>query len=368
MRRSGLVAVLLCISGLSTRADQVVLKNGDRISGTIVKSDGKTLLIKTEFAGDVAVQWDAITGIESSQPLHLALKDGQTIVGTVKTEAEKFEVAAKETGPVAAPKSSVLTVRNDTEQRTFDEERERLRHPHLTDFWAGLLDTGLSITRGNSSTLSYTLAGKAVRDTPKDKFTLYTNAVYGKDSSTSPSRVIAHAIHGGIRGDLNMSERVFVFGFTDFDYDALQHLDLRNVIGGGLGYHVMNTKDTKFDLFAGAGFNQEYFGPYANPALPSGIQPAVTRKSGELVVGEELGTRLNSRTTLSERFSFYPNISNTGNYRTQFDATATTKLKNWLGWQITFSDHYISNPPPLLKGNDLLLSTGLRLSFGKGTL
>ncbi len=38
----------------------------------------------------------------SSQPLHLALKDGQTIVGTVTAADNKFDVATKETGPVAA--------------------------------------------------------------------------------------------------------------------------------------------------------------------------------------------------------------------------------------------------------------------------
>jgi hypothetical protein len=62
-------------------ADQVTLKNGDRLTGSIVKSDAKTLLIKTEFAGEVNVQWDAVSGMMSSQPLHLALKDAQTIVG-----------------------------------------------------------------------------------------------------------------------------------------------------------------------------------------------------------------------------------------------------------------------------------------------
>jgi len=34
---------------------------------------------------------------------------------------------------------------------------------------------------------------------------------------------------------------------------------------------------------------------------------------------------------------------------------------------VTFSDRYISNPPLGLKGNDLLLSTGFRLTFGKET-
>lgn len=87
-----------------------------------------------------------------------------------------------------------------------------------------------------------------------------------------------------------------------------------------------------------------------------------------MVLGEEFDAKVNNRTTLTERFALYPNVSNTGDYRFQFDATAATKLKSWLGWQITYSDRYLSDPLTGLKKNDLLLLTGLRLTFGKGTL
>ena len=76
------VVVLLCPQLL---ADQVVLKNGDRLTGSIVNSDGKTLTLKSEFAGEVKIQWDAVTEITSSQPLYLTGKDGQVLVGNVKT-------------------------------------------------------------------------------------------------------------------------------------------------------------------------------------------------------------------------------------------------------------------------------------------
>ena len=118
----------------SGRADQVTLKNGDRLTGTIVKSDAKTMLIKTELAGEVNVQWDAVTTIVSSQPLHLGLKDGQTVVGTVATADGKFAVATKTAGEVTAPKEAVVTVRNDDEEKSYDAEMDRLRNPHLTDF------------------------------------------------------------------------------------------------------------------------------------------------------------------------------------------------------------------------------------------
>jgi len=360
VRRSAILLVLACVCVMTAKADQVTLKNGDRLTGTIVKSDAKTLLLKTEYAGDVNLQWDSVAAITSTQPLHLALRDGQTVVGPVSTKDEKFDVVTKETGEVAASKEAVVAVRNDAEQKAYDDQVERLRHPHLTDFWSGLLDTGLSVTRGNSATLTYTLSGKAARVTDRDKISLYTTAIYASDDTTPPSRTTAHAIRGGVRGDLNVSEKIFVFGFTDFEYDQFQHLDLRNVLGGGFGYHVIKAPNTQFDVFGGGAFQQEYFSP-----IPPTV-PAVTRKSGEIVLGESFNAKLNARTTIGETFSLYPNISDTGNYRFTFDLTAATKLKSWLSWQVTYSDRYLSDPLPGLKKNDLLLSTGLRLTFGKG--
>jgi len=164
VRQFVLISLFLCLCATAAQADQLTLKNGDRLTGSIVKSDAKTLLLKTDFAGDITLQWEAVTSIVSSQTLHLALKDGQTIVGTVTTNDGKFEVATKETGPVAAAKDAVIGVRDDAEQKAYDDQIDRLRHPHLTDFWSGLLDTGLNLTRGNSEALTYSLAGKAARE------------------------------------------------------------------------------------------------------------------------------------------------------------------------------------------------------------
>jgi putative salt-induced outer membrane protein YdiY len=375
VRRSIFVAWVWCFFAVSVMADQVTLKNGDRLTGTIVKSDAKTLLIKTEFAGDVSVQWEAVSGIVSTQTLHLALKDGQTIVGMVNTTENKFEVATKETGPVSASKDAVTAVRNDAEEKAYVEQVERLRHPHLTDFWSGLLDTGLSDTRGNSESLTFSMAAKAARVTDSDKITAYTSVIYSKSLVNGVTSTTAHDIRGGVRGDLNVSAKTFVFAFTDLEYDAFQHLDLRNVLGGGFGYHAIKTKNTSFDIFGGGSFDQEYFAAYSlvttNPTPPpptiTTTVASNTRKSGEAVIGETFNSKINGRTTLSETFSLFPNVSITGNYRMQFDISAATKLKNWLGWQISYSDRYITNPPTGLKGNDQLLSTGLRLTFGKGT-
>jgi len=259
-------------------------------------------------------------------------------------------------------------IRSDSEQAAYDKAQERLQHPRLGDFWSGTLDTGLSLTRGNSANLSYTLAGRAVRQTERDKIGVYATAVYGKTETTMPSVVTAHQITGGIRGDINVTARWFVFAGTDFNSNALQHLDLQNVVDGGIGAHLIKTKTTAFDVFAGAGYNQEFFGAYTlpNPTPPPATTsfPAVTQRNVEANAGEQFDKKFGSRSTLSETFNYFPNLSGPSGYRYNFNSILSTAISRWLGLQFSLADNYLSNPPTGIKRNDLILSTGLRLSFG----
>ena len=367
-RKSLLLLMTMVLLCPALFADQVSLKNGDRLTGTIVNSDAKTLVLKTEAAGDVTFQWSAIDAITSTQPLHVGLAGGQMVVGPVTTKDGQIQVTTQTAGVVTASKDSVQVIRSDSDQAAYDAAIERLQHPHLGDFWSGTLDTGLSLTRGNSATLSYNLAGRAVRQTDRDKITVYTSAVYGKNDTTSPSQVIAHQITGGVRADINFRPRWFAYAATDFNSNALQNLDLQNVVDGGIGAHLIKTKNTQFDLFAGAGYNQEFFGAYTlpNPTPPPATSSfaAVTQRNAEANAGETFSAKLGSRSTLSETFNYFPNLSGPSGYRYTFNSVVSTAISKWLGWQFSLNDNFISNPPTRIKGNDLLLSTGLRLTFG----
>ncbi len=374
MRRGFLCLCTLLLGGALAHADQVTLKNGDRLTGTIVTGDGKTLLIKTEFTGDVTVQWDAITDIESQQVLNLTLKDGTRLSGKITTVDGKFvamapaAAAPAPTSAAPATKDAIVSVKDNAEQQAADLAAERMAHPKFTYFWSGLFDTGLALTRGNSSTTTFTLATKEVRETPKDKLSVYATYIYGNDDSTPPSRTIANALSAGVRGDLNLSPKLFAFAFANYETNALQNLNLRQVYGGGLGYHIIKTANTTFDVFGGFSYDRDAFGAYTLVGPPPVFYPATNQNSAEVVIGEEFDTKFNKRSALAETFSIYPNLSHTGDYRMQFNSTFSTLLKNWLSWQLTFSDSYISYPPPGLKANDLVLSTGLRVAWGKAKL
>jgi putative salt-induced outer membrane protein YdiY len=193
---------------------------------------------------------------------------------------------------------------------------------------------------------------KMQRATQRDKISIYATSVYATSDTAGESRTTANAIRGGTRYDVNLSERLFTFGFIDLEFDEFQNLDLRNVLGGGLGWHIVKNGRTSFDFFSGGSFNQEYFAD------------DITRKSAELVLGQEFNRTIREGTVFTEKLSIFPNLSDTGAYRLQFDSGISTKLAEWLAWHVTLSDRFQSNPVPGVQKNDVLLTTGVRFAFG----
>jgi small nuclear ribonucleoprotein (snRNP)-like protein len=96
VRLLALLSALFCSSfPVQLLADQVSLKNGDRLTGNVVKADGKTLVLDTDYAGDLNVNWSAIRGMQSAQELHVLLQDGRTVVGPVSGSNGKMQIVTK---------------------------------------------------------------------------------------------------------------------------------------------------------------------------------------------------------------------------------------------------------------------------------
>jgi putative salt-induced outer membrane protein YdiY len=278
-------------------------------------------------------------------------KGGQVIVGPVTTSDNKLAVATKESGSVAVAKGDVTSLRNADEEKKAEAALERLQHPGLADLWAGSLDTGLGLVRGNSESSNFTFGLNAVRATSRDKITVYTNSAFSRSTVNGVTATTAQSIAGGTRYDLNVSDKGFAFGTLDLFNDRFQALDLRTVVGAGGGYHAIKNAQTTFDLLLGGAFDREFFTTF-------------NRSSAEVLLGETFTHKFFASSAFNEALFFYPNLTSTGNYRSTLSLGLVTKLTKLLSWQTSFNDYYLSDPAPGKKTNDLLLSTGLRLTFG----
>jgi putative salt-induced outer membrane protein len=330
-------------------ADQVTLKNGDRVTGKIVKKDGAALTFKSDAFGDVTIPWVKVVQLVSDDPLTVVLPDGKAVLGKVGTTENRLEVATQATKESVAI-ADVGAIRNADEQKAY----ERLQHPGLLNLWAGYADLGVSLARGNADTTNIATGMNATRATRADKVAVYFNQIYSTGKAVDGSSVkTAQATRGGWAYNRNLNQRLFVNLFNDYEYDLFQSLDLRFVIGGGLGYSLIKNEQTQLDLLGGLAYNREKF------------STPLTRNSAEVYWGDNLVHKFSNITALTQSFKMFNNLSELGEYRINFDVGTVTTLKKWLSWQLTVSDRYLSNPIPGRKHNDLLFSTGIRVSFAR---
>jgi putative salt-induced outer membrane protein YdiY len=334
---------------LTAWADQVTLKNGDRVTGKIEKKDGAALTFKSDVFGEVTIPWQNVAQVVSDEPLTVVLPDGKSVLGKVATTENKLEVTTQTTKESVAI-AEVGAIRNADEQKAH----ERLEHPGLLNLWTGYADLGVSFARGNADTTNITTAMNATRETRTDKTSLYFNQIYatGKAADGSSAKT-AQAVRGGWAYNRNLSKRLFLNLFNDYEYDLFQSLDLRFVFGGGLGYSFIKNDQTQLDLLGGADYNHEKF------------STPLTRNSAELYWGDNLLHKFSKTTALTQSFRMFNNMSELGEYRLNFDLGAVTTLKKWLSWQLTVSDRYLSNPIFGHKQNDVLFTTGIRVTFAR---
>ena len=339
------LAAILVFALCANASDFVYLKNGDRITGSVEKLSDAKLLVKSIALGEVKIDVTDVDHITSDKGIAVASGNQNYTAKQVTFADSHANLAVSDTHSVSVPKESVTNV--------YSAENAPVTHESSRwEGWYGSVDAGLSAARGNADTTNVNLGFRASRTTQEDQFTFGANSLFAQSMNTGQTITSANAIHGGARYDRNVSQNAFTFALTNFDSDQLQNLDLRAVIGGGLGLRVAQTERASFNIFTGGSMNDEFFS----------TQP--DRRSGELLTGQELNFKVSPRAGLSQHLMFFPNLTDRGEYRIAFDSTATLKFNSWLGWQSTLSNTYMTNPAPGARNNDLLLTTGIRVMLG----
>ncbi len=315
LRRLTIAAAALLVPA-AFAADQVVLKNGDIITGTILKKDGGTLTLKSEFLGEVHMPWSAVKSVKSDQKMTVALPGGETVAGPVQTSGEVLQVVTPG-APKSAPLSGIVTMRNPAEQQNW----EHLEHPRLYESWAGFFDIGLALARGNARTDTLTTAFNTARVTHQDKLSVYFNQIYGTARADGITATIASAVRGGWSYNRNVSPRLFLTTLNDYEHDRFQNLNLRFVAGAGLGFNAVKRERLILSVTTGADYSRENF------------TENLHRNSAEANFGDDLLYKLFGGSSITQSFRMFPNLTETGAYRMNFDLGRRPRSRN--GWAVT---------------------------------
>lgn len=217
------------------------------------------------------------------------------------------------------------------------------------------LGLGASLASGNTKATNLSLNADAVRATDQNKLSLYGNLQYARSGGTTT----ADQLRLGARYDQNLSAQLFAFGGLDLERNKFANLNLRTQLSAGLGWHVIKSPTTTFDLFGGLGHVSD---TYKAPMVIDG-RSRDSYGYMSLLLGEESTHKLNDSTSFKQRLTLVPNLKNRGEFRANWDAGLAVAMSKAMNLNVGLGFAHNSEPGPGRKATDTLLTTGVSVKF-----
>ncbi len=143
----------------------------------------------------------------------------------------------------------------DTSSPSFQDPQPQVPH------WTGALTLGASWTDGNSQTETINGNFNAQRRGEKDRWTfdLFTNYGNTTDTVTDDTDVTTNNSGGGAKYDYFYSKKSYLFGNGSGKVDHVADLNLRGILGAGVGYQWKETDKLKWGTEVGLSYVDEDF-------------------------------------------------------------------------------------------------------------
>ena len=217
-------------------ADEVILTNGDRFSGTVVSLAGGVLTMDTAY-GQVKIDWKTVSSV--------AVTDA--ILATVGANAPvEVRIAAGD-----AAGRVVLTPGGPTELTQI----AALARPMPAVIVDGGANLGYLMSDGNTEVTSLHADADATIRQRANRYTASAAVNRAEDSGDETAR----NWNLGFNYDRFLTEKLFLNGNAIFTNDRFRDLDLRTALGVGIGYQLLNTARARLTANAGLGWVNENF-------------------------------------------------------------------------------------------------------------
>lgn len=221
--RPAVVAVALAagaLSGNAVAADEIVLKNGSRILGTVTGVRDGVVTVDTEFAGTLKVQQDQVESLSSSEPIVLKLADGTVVEESSLRVEEETLLLASDNAPDATYPLTDLAISNPQPWELGQGYR-----------WKGQISLALEMQRGNTDTDELDYGIESIWRSLEDRYTLRfdgeedeANGIKNAENWTALGKY-DRFLEGPLYWGVNASA----------EHDKFSDLDLRYYVGPYIG-------------------------------------------------------------------------------------------------------------------------------------
>jgi putative salt-induced outer membrane protein YdiY len=236
----GIVVTLLLLALIPYEADAhlVVLKNGDRISGLVVKMQDKKLEIDPEYSStNIIIDWDDVRSITTIRPMSIKLY-----------------------GDVEMPENVGQRVRDRIILNTLEEggpiRLQDVKGINLAENdYYGYISAGGNQTSGNTQTQALNISGTLTYRKEEHRF--FWDGKYNRAQANHEDTANNAAMN--FKYDHFLTRHLFATASSLSETDQFQDLTLRETASFGLGYDILDNRQQLLSVAAGpAAVYQDY--------------------------------------------------------------------------------------------------------------
>jgi putative salt-induced outer membrane protein YdiY len=214
--------------------------------------------------------------------------------------------------------------------------------------WSGNVNFGLTLTSGNSDSLSLGVSAAANRKMEKSLLETSGQLLYGQtdgDESTNRGELLA-------RYSYFHSPKFFSYGEGGLYYDEFRNIDVGLRLAAGVGRKFIDDEKTKLNGRVGLAYTWEDHGMDADD-----------EDYVALTAGGDYSRILNENVSVTFKLSVDQDLSEGENWILTAEAALKSKLSEQISLIVSATDRYDNDPPPGVKENDFTLMTAIGVAF-----
>ncbi len=329
------IGILVFISySFPIHADEVILDNGDRISGTVVKANEDSLTIETGYSDPVSIKRTKIKSLNTVNPVSVHLLSGEILKGRLSTDAG---------GRIIVQSSAD---RADTSVAW--DNVAALNPPKIQPVrWKGSIAAGGSLQSGNTSRTAGSISAEGTRKTDQDRYSMRFQFNYAEEDGEKTAR----NTYGALKYDYFFTEKLYSYLSIELLSDEFKDLNLRTIVGPGIGYQYWDDSVKFLNFEAGLAYFSE------------DLDEGVDDQWLSCRFASTFKWNITDSVSFSDYFAIYPNCEDFDKYQIRNEAGLNVALGSDWSLKLTNIIEHDSKPPVTVEKTDVYWVLGLQYSF-----
>lgn len=342
----GLLAFLI-VSNLNA-ADVVKMNNGDVLSGKVISVENGRIVIKTAYADAVSLDPGKIKSVSMDQPIRIKFPNGDTLTGKITGIKEgKMILSTIHSGDILVKGGSLENTKVEKEKVESAKKEAALVSFKDKQKWQGEMTLGGIYQTGNNDKSGLDIAVNVKRETEMDRFNVKLQYHYAENNEQKTT----DNIYAAFKYDYFFAEKTYWYLSTEMLSDEFRDMELQNIVGGGLGYKLIEQEKIKLDVESGLAYKSNNY------------KVAVDDSQLAARFAAKFEWKMADWLLFKDHFIVYPDIESMGQYQYRNEASIEKDLGN--NWALKLSNtlQYDSNPVLGVEAMDVYWGLGLRYKF-----